>query len=431
MGKLTKGGFFRKFQQLATGSIAAQVITVAFSPLITRVFAPSELGELAFIISISTILSSFLTLKLDFSIPKKKSTSQANSILVTSIILLLISTIIVFVFVFLFDIFFELISLVHIFSVVIALNLALNGILVNYLNFYQTYKVIAFSLFINALFTSVLKVGLGYLAITNALVIATLLGGGVSIFILTLGSKKYYFKNYKYLPRNIIRDLRDNLDFVRFYLPSSIFSAFSMHIPVLLIGYYYGNYILGFYSLALRMLQMPIALIGSSLGKVYYREVTNLDCLDLQRLLTKKIILVLSLVGSVPIVVLSFYGEELFSFVFGVNWLTAGTIAEKLAPWIFLVLIFSPLSNILLVKDEQKKLLYTSLMLFLARSTIVVICYSVGAGFFVMFEAFAVVSVITWLLNAYIILSVLKFERGMVFLVLILYLAVSIYVILK
>jgi O-antigen/teichoic acid export membrane protein len=46
--------------------------------------------------------------------------------------------------------------------------------------------------------------------------------------------------------------------------------------------------------------------------------------------------------------------EDLFSFVFGAAWLTAGTYAMLLAPWIFTVFIFSPISSLFGVLEKQR-----------------------------------------------------------------------------
>jgi len=424
------GSFFKKFKQLASGSIAAQLITLAISPILTRMFTPSEFGWLAFVVAGGTIISSFLSLKLDYAIPKKDNLESANSLLNSSFFLVFLCLILLSIFVIITGSFFPVGDVdYYYFALLIALLLALNNVLVNYMNYLQSYKLIAIALVINSLLTSFFKLGFGFIGVGNALLYATVLGSGLSLLFIFLAGGLNKACSYINLKENLKKDIQENFDFIKFYLPSSIFSALSMQMPALLIGFLYGSYILGFYSLSIRILQMPVALIGASMGRVYYKEVANLSSLDEQKKLTIKLLYVLIAIGFLPIAALSFFGETIFLFIFGSDWGEAGVVSELLGPWIFLVFIFSPLINILLVKNEQRKLFYTSLLLFIFRTAAVGLCYVLGYSFLDMFQLFALTSVVLWLVNGYFILNSLKFKKLKFLFVSSIYLMMSCYVI--
>jgi O-antigen/teichoic acid export membrane protein len=63
--------------------------------------------------------------------------------------------------------------------------------------------------------------------------------------------------------------------------------------------------------------------------------------------------------GIVPALAVFFYGEPIFSFVFGVKWKLSGIIAAIVAPWFLTSFIVSPLSRLVYVLHGQRlKLIY-------------------------------------------------------------------------
>ncbi|MFA7072166.1 MAG: hypothetical protein WC138_06630, partial [Methanoculleus sp.] len=67
----------------------------------------------------------------------------------------------------------------------------------------------------------------------------------------------------------------------------------------------------------------------------------------------------------------------LFTFVFGADWLTAGTYARILAPWLFAVFIFSPISSLFDVLERQRAYLFFEVVILCAWAVI----FSIGGSF--------------------------------------------------
>jgi O-antigen/teichoic acid export membrane protein len=63
----------------------------------------------------------------------------------------------------------------------------------------------------------------------------------------------------------------------------------------------------------------------------------------------------LSFIAFFPILFLYFYSEELFSIIFGEQWLMAGVYAKNISPYIFFHFIASPLGMVPLVVNKQEK----------------------------------------------------------------------------
>jgi O-antigen/teichoic acid export membrane protein len=67
----------------------------------------------------------------------------------------------------------------------------------------------------------------------------------------------------------------------------------------------------------------------------------------------KKTIGLLSILSLIPFSIVFFFGEPIFVFVFGENWVLAGQISEILAPWLMINFVTSPISTLPLVLGKQ------------------------------------------------------------------------------
>jgi O-antigen/teichoic acid export membrane protein len=73
------------------------------------------------------------------------------------------------------------------------------------------------------------------------------------------------------------------------------------------------------------------------------------------------------LVGIIPFAVLGLWGKPLFGFVFGAEWEFSGYLAQLIAPWLFAVMLVSPLSSVLVVMEKQRISMWYNILLLFAR----------------------------------------------------------------
>ena len=111
------------------------------------------------------------------------------------------------------------------------------------------------------------------------------------------------------------------------------------------------------------MLRIPAMLIGASLSQVFFNHISG-KFNDGESILPlfKKIIGYLAIFSIIPFAVIYFFGSELFTFVFGDQWLISGRLSEIMAPWLMLNFIVTPLSTIPLVFNKQKSFFLISLL---------------------------------------------------------------------
>ena len=125
-------------------------------------------------------------------------------------------------------------------------------------------------------------------------------------------------------------------DFPLYRAPQVFLNAISQSLPVLMLASFFGPESAGFYAICKTVLGVPSLLIGQAVGDVFYPRITEASHQgeDLSQLILKATI-ALAAVGLLPFAIVVAFGPQLFSFVFGGEWLRAGEYARWLALWMF------------------------------------------------------------------------------------------------
>ncbi|WP_433286928.1 oligosaccharide flippase family protein [Micromonospora sp. CA-244673] len=123
----------------------------------------------------------------------------------------------------------------------------------------------------------------------------------------------------------------------------------------------YGVTVSGLFAFATRILTLPTALVGQAVSAVLYPKLAQLDrdggdlrdAVD--RTASGLAMLAVPCFGLVAVA-----GPELFAAAFGDRWRQAGVLAAVLAPWLAASFVSSPLSTLMTVKNELRRLLLLS-----------------------------------------------------------------------
>ncbi|HOA81738.1 MAG TPA: hypothetical protein PKK61_11865 [Defluviitaleaceae bacterium] len=131
------------------------------------------------------------------------------------------------------------------------------------------------------------------------------------------------------------------------------------------------------YGLANSIVNLPMILIGQSVGDVFYGEAASVGRENPKRVkdLSNKLFKRLVVIGLVPLLVLLFFGPFLFSLVFGYQWYEAGVYAKILAFLVFARFIFTPISRIFSVFERQRE----AFVLDLFRVVLVFVAFGISS----------------------------------------------------
>ncbi|MBP6090180.1 MAG: lipopolysaccharide biosynthesis protein [Crocinitomicaceae bacterium] len=353
--------FFRNALKLISGTMIAQIISYAISPVISRIYSTEEMGDFGLYSRIIAFISAVAMARFELSLPLPKNDSHSYLLFRLALKIALytfgISSIIGGVYLLLNPFsyalfFFVLITLVSsIFIIIISLG-------TNWAIRKKNFSVISRSRISNSLFSNGFRLIFGLLGFGSIGLLLSSLGGYIlsSIgFVKIFVTDRVFFRKYKSKKKTfvLVTEYKDlpliNLPHVLTDLGRDLLIAF-------LIVYSFGKDYFGSYTYSVMILSLPIALIGQAIGQVFFNKCSELiNSGSSVYLLLKRTLIILSLSAILPFTILFFFGKEIFSFIFGSNWALAGYFSEILAVGTFFNFIISPLSNLPIVLKKQKQ----------------------------------------------------------------------------
>ena len=346
---------------LTIGTLIAQGIGYLVAPIVSRLYSPADMGELAMYMRIVGLGAVIATARYEMAIPIVKSDYHSAILTRLTLRIVGVSTLVML-----------LVSLVWLLLVAQHLVqdgiwlllcgtsivfLALSNIGVNWATRAAKFSQITSSRIYQSIGTHSFRLLFGWLNWGGfGLILGTTIGFLIGLFSFR-GMTKLFHKfgtNPKGNSRSIVL-ARQNKDFPFVSLPHAVMELAKDVIVALMIIYFFSQELFGSFSYAYTMLRLPLLVVGTSIGQVFFKSLTDLKHQGGAIYPSVKR-LVIFLVGFslLPFLVLQLYGQELFGFVFGEVWETAGSMAEIMSMWLLLNFISSPISTLPMVLNKQR-----------------------------------------------------------------------------
>ncbi|MFN5296443.1 MAG: lipopolysaccharide biosynthesis protein [Flavobacteriales bacterium] len=366
-----------------TGATAlAQLVSYAAMPILSRIFSVDDYSILALFSSWMLPLVVLSTLRIEFSIPDSEDLAEAmhrrnvamKVSLVFSICVLLV------------------VSILYVFgitrnSIVWLLPL---GVLftawVQIFNFYTT-RTEEFTLnsvvrIVGNLAVSGLSLLIGfYFYNTHGLVLGLVVGQLVSLVVFLLFVKQ---KPQSYLQKEVsIRPeaLRKFRKYIFYNTPNGLLEVLQLSLIIFFLDSTFGSLVTGSFYLCWRILQAPATLVSSTIFLAQYSKAAELNRSghSFHKMILSTFLLLFSM--SLPFIVLMyFFGQELFVFVFGSEWIQAGQFASVLILFFGLNFAVAPFNYVSLIKGKHKQQLIVSAVDLLTRCLAFYIGYTQGSA---------------------------------------------------
>jgi O-antigen/teichoic acid export membrane protein len=141
----------------------------------------------------------------------------------------------------------------------------------------------------------------------------------------------------------------DYRDYPKFGIWPSLLNTASSQALVLVLTQFYTTADLGQYGLTYMILSVPLTLIGNSFKDVFYQKIADLNNQakpDMAMKLFKASTWALLSLALPLFLILMFFAEPIFSFLFGSEWTRAGYFASILSISLGIRLVVSPLSSV-------------------------------------------------------------------------------------
>jgi O-antigen/teichoic acid export membrane protein len=349
---LIKSKFVRNVAIVATGTAGAQAITMAFTPVITRLYGPEAFGLLGTFMAILSVLTPIAALTYPIAIVLVKSDADAKSLAKLSATLALaVAAITAIVLLVAGDWIAQALSLEAIAGFLLLIPIvmlfsAFQQILAQWLIRKKQFRITARVAVIKALTINSAKVGVGWFhPVGVALIVIAMIGQGLHAALLWSGirSRETAHPNQDESTGTVRELARRHRDFPLYRAPQVALNAFSQSLPVLMLASFFGPAAAGFYTLARVVVGVPSTLIGESVANVFYPRISEAAHAgeNLLKLLVRATS-AMAVVGVVPFGVVVAFGPWLFSVVFGNEWSLAGEYARWLALWMYFGFLNSP-----------------------------------------------------------------------------------------
>ncbi|HCY1171393.1 TPA: type 8 capsular polysaccharide synthesis protein Cap8K [Staphylococcus aureus] len=351
----------------------AQVILIITTPIITRLYSPTEFGEFTIFSNIAMILIPIINARYDLLIVNTKNDRSAN---ILSQISFLISLLILLILIPIFAIsawLYPNFILDFIFIIIMLFLVSLTNIFTNYLNKERKYKVLSLINVFRAGSMALLQIIFGLLALGS---LGLIIGFSLSYIAgITLGYKT--FKKHF----NIVRDKEEtkalfleNKNQLVYSTPSILLNSLSFSVVVFFIGILYTNTEVGIYGMAIRVLGIPVTIISLGLSKIFMQQANDyyIEHGNFRNLLLKfsSILVIVSIILYVP---LYLFSEELVNILLGHSWIDAITVIKIVIPLFVIRLIVSTVSlSVIVLQKQQLELILQALFLIGTTVTFVI-----------------------------------------------------------
>lgn len=269
----------KNIAKISSGNIIGQVISMATIPMITRIYGAEIIGLWSLLNSIALIINSYSDFGLTNSIMTENNEEDVEKkykvISTLSALICIVSSIIVTLFYFLFADEIE-ISYLLFFAFLAVLSVTLQQIQICYtwLNRKGNYNVLMKNPLVNNSVYGILAIVFGLLGSgIYGYFIAHLLGQIITLIHMkrNLPAFAFTFRLSDYI--NIFK--RDN-KFISYQLPTNVIGKFKEQLPSLLIKSFWGTKVLGYYSITLKVINIPSSLLASAIGRVFFQTVTKM-----------------------------------------------------------------------------------------------------------------------------------------------------------
>jgi len=351
---IKKSDYIKNILTLMTGTTISQIIPIVMSPIFSRIYRPEDFGVLALFMSFVGILSVIAAGRYDLAIMLPKDDKEAINIIVFSLIIVLSFSIAVFIGIIVFNnsiVIFLKNEDIKSWLFFVPLCVFITGIF-QVFNFWYSrkkqFKLISVARVTHAAGTVATRLGLGLAGFKpGGLIVSTVLGQSIASVMLV----RKFFKEQKYekifiFKKDLLYQAKNHSDFPKYSVPIALLDVFSQQVPILMITRLFTISVVGLYSFAYRILNLPMTFIGTSVSQVFYQKFSDTikDGENGINVIMKTWV-GLAIVGFVPLLVIFLFGEKIFAFVFGTNWHEAGKIASILSPMVLLMFISSPTST--------------------------------------------------------------------------------------
>jgi lipopolysaccharide exporter len=408
--KIKASIFLKNILIVMAGTGIAQIISIALVPIISRLYGPSDFGISGSFGAILGIIVAAVTLDYSQAVMLPKETEKARGLLAVS--------------------FFSTAAVSLLTALVcIVVPGTMNGLMktrgawplallvfatfisgVNYSCQAWAVRTKAFkrtsaSQVVRSLTGKGTSISLGFLRLGAPGLIIGDIAGSLAASLSLIRVVRPELPGLKSIARGpILRKLaREYRDFPMYSASQNVINGISGGLPVLLLTRFFGLPIAGAYAFAMNVLTFPMGFVLSALRQVLFQKASESQHQGRSlSALYVKVTATLFAMALLPTAIIMIWGPQLFAWVFGAQWYTAGELARSLMLWMAVVFCNLPAVLFGRIIRIQRFVFFYDLGLLFARTAALVL----GGLFLTASQTVLAYAIVGAVMNAVLIIGV-------------------------
>lgn len=356
MQRLKNKPFFKSILILASGSFAAHAITALAMPILSRLYAPDVMGKYTYIISVATIFLSVINGRYDVAIVTEEEQNNVFPLIKLSLIIGLAVSVITTIS---FGTYFffsgkEVWMALYVF--LILLSYAIVDVFTAYNNRQKEYKTISSVYLLRTSVQNFISIAGGFISNSvHFLAFPYALGLFAGLRRQMRPIKPYLNGIFKIPSKEIVRVAKIHYRQPLFSAPALLANSLSYSLVTIFMEALYGLQQVGYYSVSVRLLGLPLALVGANVSKVYVEQASkDYHQSGSYRKVFKKTFLLLLIIFIPILFIILCFATPICTSILGKEWESSGAMISILAPMFGFRLITSAMSPSLVIVNKQK-----------------------------------------------------------------------------
>lgn len=336
-----------------SGTTLGQAISLAIYLILSRIYTPEDFGIFALYMSILSITNITATAKYELAVMMPWEDREGLNLMGLSAIISVCVSLFLFLLVLFFNPTFTRLlgnDQISPWLYLIPLSTLLNG-LYQGLNYWSNrkkrFRTMTVASLGQSLTNSSVKVGAGFLvAGPFGLIIGSVLGQITGFVTFLLNFLKHDREKLPAVNQKEMWSLaREYYRFPKYNMLHGIINNFSGSLPIFILTSWFSSSAAGLYAFGYTMVFRPMSMVTNAFSQVFSQRVITKENEGLEIMPDVKRLLVKMFQFSfIPFGIVAIFAPQIFTFVFGPEWETAGTYTRILTPWLYMVFLSAPFS---------------------------------------------------------------------------------------
>lgn len=383
--------------KISSGTVAGQLCSVASLPFITRIYGADIIGVWAIITSVSGIVNTISDIGLTNSLmvcDEKEVENQYRAISALNVAACSLCAPLVALYCVLMS--YDAVRAVTVVVCTLIYSITLQQVSINYmlLNRRQKYDVLMKNPLINQLVAAAASIALGVAGFISWGYFVGMIAGQV---VTLAHMRRKVAIPYRRVPLTYYRSLLSReRDFIINQTPSNIAYQVRSQLPTLIIGSLFGTTVLGNFSIAQKLLNIPVTFIGQAVGNVFYQRIASMggDVGAIARFVQRNMRRTM-LAAIAPMALLIALGGPIIDLVFGNGYELGGAMVGVIGFQSLFSFLTASIKGIDIVLGKQRYSMLTGIghaivaplsmaVAYLATGDVIVCVTAMVAGFIVV-----------------------------------------------